>query len=83
MHGARQGCGPREDDAVQRLLPLSSSAWRLTLVETDGGARAYRVVLCRVVERVRYGQAKYNSQVPLPDRAAAGDGDSSLCLITI
>ena len=40
------------------------------------------VVSCRGLVgangRVRYGQAKYNSQVPLPDRPAAGDGDSSL-----
>ena len=88
MHGARQGCGPREDDAVQRLLPLSSLAWRLTLVETDGGARAYRALSCRVVDSwaqtdvydmgKRSTTARYLCRTgPLPAMATV------VCLITI
>lgn len=78
MRATGRGRGAKAAPTSHSHLGLEAE---LTLVETDGGARACRVVSSRVVganERVRYGQAKYSSKVPLPDRPAAGDGDSSL-----
>ena len=64
-------------------------AWRLTLIETDGGARAPSVASWTNVYDIEGGRSTSYScdcEVPLPDRPAAGDGDSSLsaaCLIMI